>query len=575
MIKALMAIGDKSSRRALKVFLILAAINGLTQGAALAALVPLLVSMFRRDTHGMWLWLVVLAVAALINAVFVVLSSNHSFAVTVDVIRDMQGRLADHMVRLPLGWFGGNAQATASGIAVSGTMSVALTISDALIPVVTAVTVPIAVAIVALAFNWQIGLALVIAIPVVALVTRWGERRNAKAEAGIHEAEFETDRRLLEFADQQVVLRSAGIHGTQYQPLASAIAARRKAGRKSLWSSIVSMIPQRIVIDFVFGIAAGLGVLQAVSGDVDPVAIIAVIALTSQVINPLRVLAELLTTLRRAELQLDEVADVLNEPEMAVPELSRAQPADNAVQLDHVIFGYGDRAPVLDGVDLELEPGTVTALVGPSGSGKTTVTRLIARFWDANQGAVRIGGVDVKDLSDEDRAAQLSLVFQDVYLFNESLRENIALGDPDASESEVLHAAELAQVTPIAERIPGGWAGSVGEGGKLLSGGERQRVSIARALLKKAPILLLDEATAALDGVTAKAIRTTIESLRGQVTVLIIAHQAETIANADRVAFLEHGCISALGTHQELFASNPRYAAFWSGRAQAQQWQLG
>jgi ATP-binding cassette subfamily B protein len=156
MIKALMAIGDKSSRRALKVFLILAAINGLTQGAALAALVPLLVSMFRRDTHGMWLWLVVLAVAALINAVFVVLSSNHSFAVTVDVIRDMQGRLADHMVRLPLGWFGGNAQATASGIAVSGTMSVALTISDALIPVVTAVTVPIAVAIVALAFNWQI-----------------------------------------------------------------------------------------------------------------------------------------------------------------------------------------------------------------------------------------------------------------------------------------------------------------------------------------------------------------------------------------------------------------------------------
>jgi ABC-type multidrug transport system fused ATPase/permease subunit len=176
------------------------------------------------------------------------------------------------------------------------------------------------------------------------------------------------------------------------------------------------------------------------------------------------------------------------------------QPADNAVQLDHVVFGYGDRAPVLDGVDLELEPGTVTALVEPSGSGKTTVTRLIARFWDANQGAVRIGGVDVKDLSDEYRAAQLSLVFQDAYLFNESLRENIALGDPDASESEVLHAAELAQVTPIAERIPGGWDGSVGEGGKLLSGGDRQCVSIARALLKKAPILLLDEAIAALDG---------------------------------------------------------------------------
>jgi ATP-binding cassette subfamily B protein len=245
------------------------------------------------------------------------------------------------------------------------------------------------------------------------------------------------------------------------------------------------------------------------------------------------------------------------------------------VQLDHVVFGYGDRAPVLDGVDLKLEPGTVTALVGPSGSGKTTVTRLIARFWDTNQGAVRIGGVDVKDLSDEDRAAQLSLVFQDVYLFNESLRENIALGDPGASESEVLRAAELARVTPIAERIPGGWNGSVGESGKLLSGGERQRASIARALLKKAPILLLDEATAALDGVTAKAIRTTIESLRGQVTVLIIAHQAETIANADRVAFLEHGRICALGTHQELFASNPRYAAFWSGRAQAQQWQFG
>lgn len=574
MITALMKIGGPESSARMRGFLVIAALNGLTQGAALAALVPLLVALLRGDIAGAWTWVLVLLGACVVNGVFVVASTRRGSTVSMDIIKDMHHRLSEHMVRLPLSWFDSTSAARASNIVVRGTMFVSQAAMDVLVPVVTAVTTPIAVAVVALLMDWQIGLALLVSMVFILLVTRWGSARNGRAEEIVHSAALETDRRLLEFSEDQVTLRSSGVIGTGYRPLTDAIEARRRAGRHALWSSVVGMIPQSLVINILFGLVVSLAVYQGISGAADPVAMIALIALSTQVSAPLRVLAELTTGLRRAGIELDEVGAVLAQPEMDAPETSRSQPAGNAIELDHVGFGYGDGHRVLDDLTLSLPAGRTTALVGASGSGKTTVTRLIARFWDVDSGSIRIGGVDVKDLSDSDRMAQLSLVFQDVYLFDESLRTNVALGDEDAGDAELERAADLAQVSLIAERLPNGWETPVGEGGRLLSGGERQRVSVARALLKRAPILLLDEATAALDPVTAKAIQTALRQLSGQVTVLVIAHQAETIAHADQIAFLDHGRVAALGTHRQLLETEPRYAAFWTRRTSADQWQI-
>ena len=211
-------------------------------------------------------------------------------------------------------------------------------------------------------------------------------------------------------------------------------------------------------------------------------------------------------------------------------------------------FRYGpEQVQVLNELSLRIAPGSMTALVGASGSGKTTVLRLIARFFDVDQGEVKVGGVDVRDLSSERLAGQISQIFQDAYLFQGSIGDNIRIGKPDASDAEVLAAARLAGVEEIIERLPQGLDTPVGEGGARLSGGERQRISIARALIKDAPILLVDEATAALDTENQAAIAEALARLRGKRTLIVIAHQLSTVEMADQIVVLEDGKVREQG----------------------------
>ncbi|WP_256582264.1 ABC transporter ATP-binding protein, partial [Pseudomonas sp. DrBHI1] len=239
-------------------------------------------------------------------------------------------------------------------------------------------------------------------------------------------------------------------------------------------------------------------------------------------------------------------------------------------------FRYGDDQPeVLREVSLDIAPGSMTALVGASGSGKTTLVRLIARFFDVTQGRVKVGGVDVRQMSAEQLAGQISQIFQDAYLFQGSIADNIRLGKPDASEAEVLEAARLAGVQEILERLPEGLHTPVGEGGARLSGGERQRISIARALIKDAPILLIDEATAALDAENQAAIAEALARLRGKRTLIVIVHQLSTVAMADQIVVLDQGRIREQGAHAQLAAKGGLYAHFLEQRRAAKGWRIG
>ena len=242
---------------------------------------------------------------------------------------------------------------------------------------------------------------------------------------------------------------------------------------------------------------------------------------------------------------------------------------------DHVTFAY-EATPVLKDVSFVARAGTTTAIVGASGAGKSTVLNLISRFWDPAEGVVRIGGVDVRELTHQQLFEHITVVFQEVYLFRTTIRENIAFGRPQASDAEVETAARAAQAHDFIQALPQGYETIVGEGGATLSGGERQRISIARAVLKDSPIVLLDEPTASLDSINDRAVRTALAALLRGKTVLVVAHRLPTIQSADQILVIHDGRILQRGTHEDLVAQEgERYHRLWQDRKRALAWRIG
>ncbi|MEL4153017.1 ABC transporter ATP-binding protein/permease [Corynebacterium bovis] len=603
MIRSLLALTDGPDSRRMRRVLALAVAAGITQGVAVLLMVPVLTALFRADWSATGRALVVLAVAVVVHSVVMAVATGAGFTGSLGVIRSMHRGLGRTLLRLPLSWFGPESQGRASHSAVRGTLFVATAAMDVLVPLTVNVTAPATIAVGALFLDWRVGLALVVAGPVVYLSSRVAARWESAGEERVREVRAETDSRLLEFARGQQVLRASGI-AADYPPLHRAVDRQRAMGRRALWLSVGGMVLQGFVIQFVLGAVSALAVWTVVGGadggdggsGGDAVTAVALVGLVALAAGPLRVVSSMSTALHQSKEEIDDVRALLAEPGLPEPADPVPFPERADVRLRDVRFSYGggdgDRdgtapAPrggdgvdtpgghrVLDGVDLTVPDRTYTALVGPSGSGKTTIVRLIARLWDVDGGSVEIGGVDLRDMTTSDLYAHVSMIFQDVYLFDDTLWANIALGDPSASPEAVRAAAERAHVTEIADRLADGWDTRVGEGGSLLSGGERQRVSIARALLRTAPLVLCDEPSSALDPTTRRAVTGALAELSRDATVVVVAHQLETIRGADQILLLEGGRIVARGTHEELARDDERYRRFWSLREEAGRWNL-
>ena len=275
-----------------------------------------------------------------------------------------------------------------------------------------------------------------------------------------------------------------------------------------------------------------------------------------------------------AEPAVDKLAQLFATPVLPSPE-SGAAPERHDICFEGVSFGYGDKL-VLDKVSFAAPARAVTALVGPSGSGKTTITRLIARFWDVDGGSIRIGGMDIRRMDQETLLSRISMVFQDVYLFNDTIFQNIAYGRANATREQVIEAARAARCHDFIMKLPKAYETMVGEGGATLSGGERQRISIARAMIKDAPIILLDEATASQDPENEALIQQAINELVASRTLIVIAHRLSTVTRADRILVLnKSGSIEEAGRHDELLARGGAYAAMWKSRVGGAGWSLG
>lgn len=555
-----------------------AALTGLVEGLALAALLPAISSLasgvpvWGLGTAG-WLW--VFAVLAVTCFGLNFLHQQLTYAVALDFLYSIHRLVGDQVAKQPLGWFARPLSGRLSRMVSAELMSAGEIFAHMAGPLISRLTSAVVIVVAAWVWNPLLGLVLTISAPVFALITLASTHFMRRGSA-IHEPqEMNLANRIVEYAQCQGALRSCG-RSSDFPPLANALADTRSARLRAQWIETVGMLLSGAVTQIVIVALIALSGSLAVSGSLEPISALAFIGLALRFTSTLTTITESAMSLESRRPLLDAIDEVLTAEPLPEPSSPAELPTPGTIELRDVTFGYGpDTEPVLRKVSLSVPAGSMVALVGSSGSGKTTIARLVSRFYDADAGTVSVGGRPVTEQTTEQLMGQLSMVFQDVYLFDDTLEANVAVGREDASSTEIRQAADLAGVTEIAQRLPDGWESRVGEGGRALSGGERQRVAIARALLKQSPIVLLDEATSALDVENEAHIVAAVERLRKQATILIIAHRLDTIAAADQiVALTDDGRVEAQGTHRELLGVSGTYAQFWERLHSAQGWQL-
>ncbi|WP_030513380.1 ABC transporter ATP-binding protein [Nocardia sp. NRRL WC-3656] len=573
MIRKIFALVPPELRRYVPRHVALIGAGALGQIAAYLLLIPVLQALFDGDFGRAWRWTAWLALAVLVASVCSYQQLLVGLRIGVGMLRGVQTRLGDHLSTLPLGWFATANAGSLSRMVVGGVREILSVVNYLLAPVLTAVLVPVGVAIGVAFIDWRIALVMLVSLPVLLLVSRWANTSYTRADRRLDAAAAEANSRVVEFAQAQPVLRAFGAVGAGNRALTRALREQEAAAKRMIVASVPGLMVFALCVQIVFLIVVSVVVARGTGGDLSIPATIALIAVTSRFIEPINRAAQLSTAIRSAADAADRITNFLAERDLAEA-AEPVTPGAPEIVFDNVDFGYREGEKVIDGVSFTVPSGTTTAIVGPSGGGKTTLLKLASRFYDVGSGSITVGGHDVRRQPSETLLRQVSLVFQDVYLFNETISDNIRVGNPDASAEQVRRAAEIARVDEIVDRLPDGWDSAVGEGGAALSGGERQRVSIARALLKDAPIVLLDEATSALDPHSEAAVVRGIHELTRDKTVVVVAHRLDTIAHADQILFVEAGRIVERGTHAELLELGGRYAGFWSERSRATGWHL-
>jgi len=557
--------------------LILGGINGVVSGLALLALLPASVALATGGPcWGLSFggWLAVLGVCAVGAAVTEFQGRRKSMSGALGFMHDVHYAVGDQIARLPLRWFTAETAGTMSRAVSQEMVSLGESAAHFMYTLTSTIAGCVVVGIGSWAWDWRLGLLLTLAAPLFAGLIRGARRLLDRGKSISELAERELAIRVVEIARCQGALRSCRAT-TRYGRLKAAFDNGARASRRSLWWETAGNVVNGALAQIIIIAMIVLTAMLAVGGSMAPLAAVATIGMCLRFTTMLDDIGASVMAMEERRQMMNHLDAVMDAELMAEPETPAALPAPGAVQFDDVAFGYRAGEPVLNGVSLSVPAHGMCAIVGPSGSGKTTIARLIARFWDADSGTVRVGGTDVRDMPTAQLMEQLSMVFQDVYLFDDTLAANVRVGDPNATEEQVRRAADLAGVTEVVDRLPHGWDTRVGEGGRALSGGERQRVSIARALLKRAPIVLLDEATSALDAENEANIVAAMEELRRTSTLIVIAHKLETIAAADQVVVLgDDGRVAQRGRHEELVNVPGPYREFWEQRSRAHGWAL-
>jgi ATP-binding cassette, subfamily B, bacterial IrtB/YbtQ len=557
-------------------YTVLALVSVVVRAVVTVLLVPLVGSLFSDAPQRALVWLGWLTAATVTGWVIDTATARIGFNLGFAVLDHTQHDVADRLPDMRLDWFSADNTATArQAIASTGPELVGLVV-NLLTPLVTAVLLPAAIALALLPVSWQLGVAAMGGVPLL-LGALWASVRLARrADAAAGEANSALTERIIEFARTQQALRAARRVEPARSLVGDALAAQHGATMRLLGMQIPGQLLFSIASQLALILLAGATTALTVTKTLSVPEAIALIVVIARYLEPFTTISELAPALENTRATLDRIRAVLTAPVMdAGSDTLRAHAAAPRIEFEDVAFSYGGAgAPVLFRVSFSLQPGTSTAIVGPSGSGKSTILALIAGLYQPTRGRVLVDGVDAATLDAETRRAASSVVFQHPYLFHGTIRENVFAGDPAATDDQFTRAVVLARVDELTGRLPEGAETIVGEAGSALSGGERQRVSIARALLKPAPILLVDEATSALDTENEAAVVDALTVDPQSRTRVIVAHRLASIRHADRVLFLDNGRVVEDGPVDELLSAGGRFDEFWRQQQDAAEWRI-
>ena len=436
------------------------------------------------------------------------------------------------------------------------------------------ILLPLVVAIAMFAIDWRMGLALLVTIPVALIPMAFGLRTYNKNYAAYMAANAHVNSVIVEYVEGIQVVKAFSQGERSYQKFANAVRSFRDFTMdwfRCTWASMnlcLSILPTTLLGTL------PMGIFLYQTGVLDPAQVTLCLMLALGIVTPLMSATAFINSMKSMQFAVKDPRELLDLPQLS--QVERDAPLNGCdIQLRDVSFSYsGDGEEVLHHLDLTIPQGKFTALVGPSGGGKSTIARLAARLWDVTGGTITLGGRDIRELPLKQLSREISFVTQDNFLFDCSLKENIRLGRPGASDEEVFAAARAAQCEEFIGRLEHGWDTAAGDAGKQLSGGERQRIAIARAILKDAPIVILDEATAFTDPENEDKIQRSIMALSKGKTLLVIAHRLSTIQNADQIVVLEKGQIVDRGTQRELLDRCPLYQTLWAAHVGARSWAV-
>ena len=480
--------------------------------------------------------------------------------------------LAERLRKLPLSFFGKRDLADLTSTIMSDCEVLEKTCSHFIPGLFGSLISTVIIALSLFAFDWRMALAVLWVIPVSIAIVLGSYRVQDRIQARTMAVKMDCADGIQEYIETLRDLKASNAEQGYLSGLSKKIRAVEKQSAAAELETALFVSSASMVLKLGISSVALTGSVLLVNGSIDVLTLFLFLMAASRMYDPMQGALQNLAAVIAMRTNVGRMNEILEYPVQTGSETMTNQGCD--IVFDHVGFAYNSGETVLKDVSFTAKQGEVTALVGPSGGGKTTVSRLAARFWDNQKGCITVGGMDISKIDPEKLMSLYSIVFQDVTLFDNTILENIRLGRKGATDEEVLAAAKLANCDEFVEKLPDKWNTNIGENGCTLSGGERQRISIARAFLKDAPIILLDEATASLDVENETAIQEALSRLIKNKTVLIIAHRMRTVAGADKVVVLKDGIVAEQGRPDELYARNGLYAHMVDLQSASQNWTI-
>lgn len=525
--------------------------------------------------NGILIWCLVGAAGYLLRVACHGISTILAHISAYIILEGIRLKIADRLMKAPLGEVMGRRIGYLKNIIMDKVEDLEPPLAHMIPELTSNLLLPVAIFIWMLVIDWRMGLAVLIA-PVLAMIPMFFLMRNYNSQyAAYMEANNHVNSIIIEYVEGIEVVKAFNQSTSSYEKFVNAVQSFKEftlAWFKSTWKSMNLMMA--IMPTTLLGVLP-VGLLLVQNGSISPAELAMGIILSLSIVGPLMKATTFINEAKSMEYAVEAANELLNLP--VLPDSGKiVSIPHNDIALKHVTFSYdgSEQNEVLHDVNLELPEGSFTALVGPSGGGKSTIARLIARFWDVTGGNITIGGKNIKELSIRQLSELVSFVTQDNFLFNCSLKENIRLGNPNATDEEVYAAAKAACCDEFIVRLDKGYDTPAGDAGKRLSGGEKQRIAIARAILKNAPIVILDEATAFTDPQNEDKIQKSIMALSKGKTLLVIAHRLSTIQNADQIVVLKKGRIVDCGKQKELLKRCPLYADMWKAHIGAKNWSV-